>query len=203
MKPAAGISESDVAPAPWWPGVAVALPLFVAIVAGALFLMRDQPEGVHVINAEDQAAVARGAAIYAANCASCHGAHLQGEAGWQVLGPDKIIHAPPQNETGHTWMHPDEELFHDVKYRVVGAIPPGYVSSMPAFAGRLSDGDILAALAFIKRSWPVGVRAYQAMLNPDDSGMPQEAVGGTWSLPADCGSEPVWSTPRIAAPARP
>jgi hypothetical protein len=87
-------------------------------------------------------------------------------------------------------MHSDEELFRYVKYSLADAASPGYVSPMPAFAGTLTDPDILAVLAFIKSQWPVGVRTYQALLNPDAAGLPAAAaVAGDWTLPADCGFE--------------
>jgi mono/diheme cytochrome c family protein len=31
--------------------------------------------------------------------------------------------------------------------------PPGYESDMPAFAGKLSDGEIRSVLAYIASSW--------------------------------------------------
>jgi len=144
---------------------------------------------VHFADADDRAATARGAALYGSNCAQCHGAHLEGTPGWQVVGADGIVRPPPQNETGHTWMHSDEELFRFVKYSMTDIAAPGYVSPMPAFAGRLSDADIQATLAFVKSQWPVGVRAYQALLNPNRAGMPPEAANDGWTLPPDCGTE--------------
>jgi hypothetical protein len=57
---------------------------------------------------------------------------------------------------------------------------------MPAFAGHLTDHDILSVLAFIKSSWPVGIRASQAMLNPGLAGMPKDAAKSSWTLPPNC-----------------
>lgn len=37
--------------------------------------------------------------------------------------------------------------------------PKGYESDMPGFAGRLSDGEIWAVLAFIKSKWSPGVQS--------------------------------------------
>jgi mono/diheme cytochrome c family protein len=163
--------------------------LLIAAVVGGLALGRlDHP---HFADADDPALVAAGARVYAANCAQCHGAHLEGQPGWQVIGADGIARAPPQNETGHSWMHNDEQLFRFVKYSMADVAPPGYVSAMPAFGAKLGDRDIVAVLAFIKSSWPIGVRAYQAMLNPNREGMPAAAASGHWHLPADCGAEPV------------
>ena len=120
----------------------------------------------------------------------CHGARLQGQPNWQVVGADGRVLAPPQDETGHSWMHSDEQLFRFVKYSMADVAAPGYVSPMPSFDGRLSDGEIAAVLAFIKNRWPTGVRVYQAMLNPGLAGLPAAAAGADWHLPADCGFEP-------------
>jgi len=169
-----------------WRSTVALLLLIGAIAAGASYLTRP---AVHFADADDRVATARGAVLYGENCAQCHGAHLEGAPDWQTVGADGIVHPPPQNETGHTWMHSDEELFSFVKYSLADVAAPGYVSPMPAFAGRLSDADIQATLAFIKSQWPTGVRAYQALLNPDRAGMPADAARDGWTLPPDCGTE--------------
>jgi len=140
----------------------------------------------HFADATNGAAVARGAVVYANNCAACHGARLQGQSGWQVIAADGILRAPPQNDSGHTWMHSDEELFDIVKYGSAYYLPPGLTSPMPVFGGRLSDAQIEDVLAFIKSHWSIGFRAYQALLNPGDAGMPEAAAAGHWVLPPDC-----------------
>jgi mono/diheme cytochrome c family protein len=40
--------------------------------------------------------------------------------------------------------------------------PPGYESDMPAFAGKLSDGEIRAVLAYIESHWSHDVRKLRA-----------------------------------------
>jgi hypothetical protein len=60
------------------------------------------------------------------------------------------------------------------------------VSYIPAFRDLLSDADILAVMAFIKRRWPLGLRVSQAMLNPNDAGMPPDADRVEWRLPPTC-----------------
>jgi hypothetical protein len=57
---------------------------------------------------------------------------------------------------------------------------------MPAYAGSLNDQEIVAVLAFIKSSWPVGMRASQAMLNPGQRGMPKSLGHISWTLPPNC-----------------
>jgi hypothetical protein len=44
----------------------------------------------------------------------------------------------------------------------------------------------LRLLPFIKRSWPIGLRASQAMLKPAYAGMPPEASRATWKFPPTC-----------------
>jgi hypothetical protein len=62
---------------------------------------------------------------------------------------------------------------------------------MPAFGSTAGDDEILAALAYIKARWPIGLRVAQAMLNPDQEGLPREAAAGDWSLPTNC-LMPAW-----------
>ena len=101
----------------------------------------------------DARKVALGEKVYAANCASCHGAKLEGQPDWRRRLASGRMPAPPHDESGHTWHHPDEVLFGITKYGVARYAPPGYESDMPAFAGKLSDDDIWAALAYIKGHW--------------------------------------------------
>jgi len=62
--------------------------------------------------------------------------------------------APPHDDSGHTWHHPDAVLFGITKKGVVPPYAPvGYESDMPAFAGKLSDDEIWAVLAYIKSHW--------------------------------------------------
>ena len=105
-------------------------------------------------NPSDPGQVALGAKVYAEHCAACHGAKLEGQPNWQQRLPNGRMPAPPHDESGHTWHHPQQVLFGITKFGLVPPFaPPGYESDMPAFAGKLSDEDIWAALAFIKSHW--------------------------------------------------
>lgn len=95
-----------------------------------------------------------GASVYARHCASCHGASLEGQPDWQRRLPNGRMPAPPHDETGHTWHHPDEVLFGITKFGLAPPYAPkGYESDMPAFAGTLSDEEIRAVLAWIASHW--------------------------------------------------
>ncbi|NNF87515.1 MAG: cytochrome c [Acidimicrobiia bacterium] len=70
-----------------------------------------------------------GSAIYAADCAACHGDELQGVVG------------PALGSTGQTDGYSDAEL--------LGIIMNGR-DGMPSFAAQLSEADIRAVIAFIR-----------------------------------------------------
>jgi mono/diheme cytochrome c family protein len=111
----------------------------------------------------DPAQVALGEKVYAQHCASCHGAKLEGQPDWRRKLPNGRMPAPPHDESGHTWHHSDEVLFGITKHGLVPPYaPPGYASDMPAFAVKLSDGEIHAALAYIRSTWPQGVSKLRA-----------------------------------------
>ncbi|MEQ8355682.1 MAG: cytochrome c [Kiloniellaceae bacterium] len=107
----------------------------------------------------DRDKVALGATIYAANCASCHGADLQGQPDWRRRRADGRLPAPPHDADGHTWHHPGAQLFELTKFGPAALAGGGYQSDMPAYEGILSDDEIWAVLSFIKSRWPAEVRA--------------------------------------------
>ena len=95
-----------------------------------------------------------GAKIYAQHCGACHGMKLEGQANWRQRLPNGRMPAPPHDESGHTWHHPDEVLFGITKYGLVPPYAPkGYLSDMPAFAGTLSDHEIRSVLGYIASHW--------------------------------------------------
>lgn len=113
----------------------------------------------------DVAQVSRGRAIYAAECASCHGADLEGQPDWRVRLPTGRLPAPPHDASGHTWHHPDKALFAITRDGVAALAPKGYESDMPAFGPKLSDAEIWAVIAYIKSRWPAEIRERQARLS--------------------------------------
>lgn len=112
-------------------------------------------------DAGDPRQIAEGREIYAAYCASCHGASLEGEPNWKQPLPDGGMPAPPHDATGHTWHHADSLLFAIVREGGQASSPPGYVNRMPGFGGQLSDEQIWAVLAYIKSTWPEEIRQAQ------------------------------------------
>ncbi len=98
--------------------------------------------------------VAQGQELYEQYCASCHGANLEGEANWRRRNAQGRLPAPPHDETGHTWHHPDGVLFQLTKFGPAALVGEGYESDMPGYEGTLTDEEILAILSFIKSQWP-------------------------------------------------
>ena len=102
----------------------------------------------------DREQIALGEQLYAKHCAACHGPQLEGQPHWQKKLPNGRFPAPPHDDSGHTWHHPDADLFGMTKHGLVPPYAPaGYESDMPAFGNVLSDDEIRAVLAFIKSRW--------------------------------------------------
>ena len=108
-----------------------------------------------------------GAALYAENCASCHGVQLEGELNWRSQKDDGTLPAPPHDETGHTWHHGDALLFNYTKLGGRLALEASgvedFASGMPGFGDQVSDQEIWDILAFIKSTWPDRMRETQAV----------------------------------------
>lgn len=106
--------------------------------------------------------IAQGRQAYADHCAACHGADLEGQPDWHTPLPSGRFPAPPHDESGHTWHHPDELLFRIVKEGTAAVVGGEYQSDMPGFADVLSDAEIRAVLDYIKSTWPERERTYQS-----------------------------------------
>lgn len=119
-------------------------------------------------NPNDRLLIALGERVYGENCASCHGANLEGQPK-DLAVPEGTQPAPPHDATGHTWHHDDEMLFLFTKRGGAAMAGAGAgaraKSNMPPFADVLTDQQIWAVLAFIKSRWPNGIRTKQARLN--------------------------------------
>ena len=140
----------------------MALGLGTAVLAGAAVLAfgwRTSAPAQIVLMPSDPDVVALGQTIYAENCASCHGANLEGQPNWRSPGPDGRLPAPPHDETGHTWHHNGDTLFRLTKYGTGALIgDPDYESNMPTYEGVLTDDEIIAVLSYIKSTWPQAIR---------------------------------------------
>lgn len=144
-------------------GVAVAATPFVLSSVPARAFFHDTPD------------IEGGRAIYAARCASCHGANLEGQPDWQSAREDGTYPAPPHDETGHTWHHGDAMLRDYIRrggQAVLDDMGVDFTSGMPGFGDELTENDIEAVLAYIRSTWPDRIRAAQAERSQLEAGSP-------------------------------
>ena len=149
------------------------MPLFlfatgVWLVGGTIFYFSstlDKAEADISLQHKDHAVVDLGKAIYAENCASCHGVVLEGQANWRQRDAEGYLPAPPHDETGHTWHHPDSYLFLMTKYGIEEMIGKSYPNNMPVFEDKLTDDEIIAALSYIKSTWPGRIQLKHDQIN--------------------------------------
>ena len=139
---------------------------FVAVLAAGLILL-NLPRGAATrrADASNTGQVALGQQVYAAQCARCHGANLEGQPDWKAELPGGGRPAPPHDATGHTWHHADTLLFDIIKRGGQASSPADYKNNMPAFGSILSDDEIWAVLAYIKSRWPTDIQAAQEQVN--------------------------------------
>ncbi len=121
------------------------------------------PEGAEVgaPGANSHISLSEGARLYADNCAACHGANLEGQADWRQRGPGGYLPAPPHDFSGHSWHHPDRQLFTITKQGTEALVGGDYKSNMGGFAGKLSDEEIWGILRYIRSRWPEDVQRRQ------------------------------------------
>lgn len=150
--------------------VATGLAVLFAVVA-ATGVWRPAGATEPLLRPEDPATIQMGQAVYAAECAACHGEALEGQPDWQIMGADGLRPAPPHDVSGHTWHHDDATLFALTKYSLAGVLGAGApTTGMPAFEGVLSDAEIVAVLSYIKSTWPAEIKARHDQINARAAG---------------------------------
>lgn len=149
--------------------VLIAAPVALGLAgAGAWLALRDAPRPARDPTMPVMPAtvdIAQGETLYARSCAACHGADLEGQQDWRTPDADGRLPAPPHDETGHTWHHPDRVLFQYTKLGGREALALQGVefdSGMPAFGDVLTDREIWTILAYIQSTWPERAGAVQA-----------------------------------------
>lgn len=104
--------------------------------------------------------VTQGAKVFQENCAACHGKQANGGANWKQMGADGKYPPPPLDGTGHAWHHPLNMLFYTVKNG-----SPGGQGNMPSWKDKLTDDEIVAAIAWFQSRWKDDI--YQAWVQRD------------------------------------
>lgn len=146
--------------------VLAAVGLLAAAALGSAAWLGLAPEADTVaLRPGDAATVATGKSVYADHCTSCHGANLEGQVDWRERLPSGRLPAPPHDRTGHTWHHPDPQLFDITKRGPAAVVGGSYESDMPGFSNKLSDDEIIAVLSYIKSTWPESIRQRHDEIN--------------------------------------
>ena len=98
--------------------------------------------------------LAQGKAIFADNCAACHGANGEGVSHWQTPDSNGFYPAPPINGTAHAWHHSLAVLLRTINQ---GGEQLG--GRMPGFQGRLTELEQRSAVAAFQDYWPDAIYA--------------------------------------------
>jgi len=141
---------------------------WIAVLIPALFLLAACQEakspgrnaGGGAPNVFDPAQVARGAEVFRAQCAACHGDRAQGAPNWQKPGADGKYPPPPLNGSAHAWHHPTavlKDVIRNGTQRIGGNMPP--------WRDKLGEPDIEAVIAYFQSLWPAEI--YQAWADID------------------------------------
>jgi len=141
--------------------ILICLGIAATILVGTYWFSKPKDLWSQPVTAET---ITRGAKLFQANCAACHGSGGIGERAETPKGgmkDDGSYIAPALNGKGHAWHHPNSMLFQTVKK---GSIAED--SSMRAFEGRLSDEEIVTIIHYFQSFWPQEVLERRAQRTP-------------------------------------
>ena len=144
----------------------IIIPTFLLFFGMIIYMPKDKnAQAAYILNPDNHDIVELGKSVYVQNCASCHGVKLEGQKDWMSRLPDGLMPAPPHDETGHTWHHPDSYLFLMTKYGIEEMIGKPYPNNMPAYEDKLTDEEILAVLSYIKSTWSSRIQRQHDQIN--------------------------------------
>jgi putative copper export protein/mono/diheme cytochrome c family protein len=161
---------------PWrrlrWPALAVAAVVFwLAVPHLNLLLVEAYPTSYYTSPTGFSAdSIVRGATLYRANCADCHGTSGRGD------GPRAGLPVHPADLTAqHLWEHSDGDLFW---WLTDGIDAPEGGMAMPGFVATLSADDRWALIDYMRAhnagtamaagdAWPVPIRAPSVPIDCD------------------------------------
>tara|TARA_R110000868_G_scaffold343947_1_gene604892 strand:+ start:7367 stop:7846 length:480 start_codon:yes stop_codon:yes gene_type:complete len=149
---------------------AIAIVATIGVSLAAYHRSAEDSNSFPALDTNDERLVSAGKALYAENCAACHGKNLEGQLAWKQRKEDGRLPAPPHNKSGHTWHHSDRVIFELTKFGPAALVGNGYESDMPGFEGILDDQGIVAVLSFIKSTWPQDIQRRQHEITRSDKG---------------------------------
>lgn len=94
------------------------------------------------------AQVDEGAALFATNCAGCHGVDASSTDQWKKTDINGNYPPPPLNGTAHAWHHPINVLSQVIEE---GGIAMG--GQMPSFSGQFDYQQKLSLIASFQSYW--------------------------------------------------
>lgn len=115
------------------------------VAAGGFFAWRLSLQAETTVPADT---LSLGAAVYAENCAACHGPNGEGHAAMAA--------APALDASEHAWHHADGQLQQII-------LEGG--QSMPGFQGQLSNEEVLAVIRYFQTWWAPGQLQSQQSLS--------------------------------------
>ncbi|WP_420402407.1 c-type cytochrome [Nisaea sp.] len=142
--------------------------MIVGVGVVAFYWQETTNKSALTLDANNAQLVAAGRAIYAENCAVCHGDKLEGQPDWRQRKKDGRLPAPPHDQSGHTWHHSDRVIFELTKFGPGVVVGNGYESDMPGFDELLDDRSIIAVLSYIKSTWPHEIQQRQEQVTRSD-----------------------------------
>ena len=140
--------------------------LIVSILGAAVLCLPmalGSPE-VSSIASNDLDTIELGGRIFQKNCSPCHGSGAVGESpaspmgGW-ASGKGEL--APALNGTGHAWHHEPAYFFRTIRNGSTAKYQMGNTvinSKMKGWAGRMSDYEMLAVIAYFQSLWPAHIK---------------------------------------------
>lgn len=93
--------------------------------------------------------VMRGREVYTRHCQTCHGVDGVGAPNWRKMDDDGMYPPPPLDGSGHAWHHTSAVL----RDFILQGSKPGQ-GRMPAWRGRLADGEVADVIAWMQSLWP-------------------------------------------------
>jgi len=147
----------------WWPSLAALAITLVFVVPNLALLLSTEAYPTTFAMSPTQFAgrsITHGAALFAADCATCHGTDGRGD------GPAaKSLPLPLADLTApHFWSHTDGDLYWFISH---GIDAPSGLTAMPPFGGTLSSDKIWALIDYLKaRNAAYNIRTHGRWSHP-------------------------------------